>query len=214
MSKTLSITAEPRQDKGTRAMRRLRATGRVPAVMYGHGQEPQMLSLSRHDFDGLLRHGGHGLLDVTVGAATESAVIKDVQFDAFGREILHVDFARVSRDERVVVEVPIVLKGTAPGVAEGGILNWVLHSVDVECPATNIIEQLPVSVASLHLNQALLVKDLKVAEGLTIQHEPDLVVVQVTPPQREVEPAEVEAAAAEPELIRREAKPDEEAAEK
>jgi len=173
-----------------------------------------MLSVNQHDFDGLLRHGAHGLLDVEMDGATESAVIKDVQYDVFGREVLHVDFARISRDERVVVEVPIVLKGTAAGVAEGGVVNWNMHSVDVECPAANIIEQLPVNVAGLKLNQSILVKDLQVPEGLKIMDEPDLVVVQVTPPQREVEPTEIEAVGAEPELIRREAKPDEEAAEK
>ena len=214
MSKSLSIVAEPRTTKGSRAVRRLRTEGKIPAVMYGHGQETVMLSLSQHDFDGLMRHGGHGLLDVQIGSNTESAVIKDVQFDVFGREVLHVDFARISRDERVVVEVAIVLKGTAPGVAEGGVVNWVLHSVDIECPAENIIEQLPVNISNLHLNQALLVKDLQLPEGLTAQQDPELVVVQVAPPHREAEPTEVETAAMEPELIRREAKPDEEAGEK
>jgi len=214
MSKTLSIAAQPRTEKGSRTMRRLRAQGRVPAVIYGHGQEPAHLSIDRHEFDGLLRHGAHGLLDVQVDSNTESAVIKDVQFDAFGREILHVDFARVSRGERIVVEVQVVLKGTAPGIAEGGLVNWVLHSLDVECPAENIIEQLPVNLTNLHLNQAILIKDLQVPEGLTVKHDPELVVVQVTPPQREVEPTEVEPGAAEPELIRREAKAEEEPAEK
>jgi large subunit ribosomal protein L25 len=214
MSKTLTIAAQPRAEKGSRAMRCLRATGRVPAVIYGHGQEPVHLSVDRHEFDGLLRHGGHGLLDVNVGSATESAVIKDVQFDAFGREILHVDFARVSRGERVIVEVPIVLKGTAAGVAEGGVVNWMLHSLHVECPVENIIEQLPVNIANLRLNQALLIKDLQLPEGLTLEHDPELVVVQVAPPQRQAEPSELEAVAAEPELIRREAKTEEEPAEK
>jgi large subunit ribosomal protein L25 len=214
MSKSLSIAAKPREEIGSRAVRRLRAEGRIPAIMYGHGQEPAKLSIDQHDFDGLLRHGAHGLLDVQVDGATESAVIKDVQYDVFGREVLHVDFARVSGDERIVVEVPLVLKGTAPGVQEGGVLNWVMHSVDVECPASNIIEQLAVNISGLRLNQALLVKDLQVAEGLKIKHDSELVVVQVTPPQREVEPTEVEPTAAEPELIRREAKPDEETAEK
>jgi len=214
MSKTLSIAAEPRTDKGSRAVRRLRAEGRIPAVIYGHGQETLMLSLSQHDFSGLLRHGAHGLLDVQVGASTESAVIKDVQFDVFGREILHVDFARISRDERVVVEVAIVLKGTAPGVAEGGVVNWLLHSVDVECPAESIIEQLPVNVSGLHLNQALLIKDLQLPEGLKAMQDGELVVVQVAPPHREAEPTEIEVGAAEPELIRREAKTDEEAEDK
>ena len=214
MSKSLSIAAKSRTETGTRAVRRLRSEGRIPAIMYGHGQDPTMLSVNQHDFDGLLRHGAHGLLDVEMDGATESAVIKDVQYDVFGREVLHVDFARISRDERVVVEVPIVLKGTAAGVAEGGVVNWNMHSVDIECPAANIIEQLPVNVAGLKLNQSILVRDLQVPEGLKIMDEPDLVVVQVTPPQREVEPTEVETAGAEPELIRREAKPDEEAAEK
>jgi large subunit ribosomal protein L25 len=214
MSKSLSIAAEPRSEKGSRAVSRLRAEGRIPAILYGHGEAPTMLSVSQHEFDGLLRHGAHGLLDVQIGSATESAVIKDVQFDPFGKEVLHVDFARISRGERVVVEVQIVLKGTAPGVAEGGVVNWVQHSLDVECPAENIIEQLPVNVSGLHINQALLVKDLQVPEGLTIKHDPELVVVQVTPPQRELETTEVELGAAEPELIRREAKTDEEAADK
>ena len=214
MSKSLSIAAEPRSEKGSRAVRRLRSAGRIPAIMYGHGQEPVMLSVSQHEFDGLMRHGGHGLLDVQMGSGTESAVIKDVQFDVFGREVLHIDFARVSRDERVVVEVPVVLKGTAPGVAEGGVVNWVLHSLDVECPAENIIEQLPVNITGLHLNQALTVKDLQVPEGLTVKHDPELVVVQVSPPQREVEATEADLGAAEPELIRREAKTDEDAADK
>jgi large subunit ribosomal protein L25 len=214
MSKTLSIAAEPRTAKGSRAVRRIRAEGRIPAVIYGHGQDTVMLSLSQHDFGGLLRHGGHGLLDVQIGSETESAVIKDVQFDVFGREILHVDFARISRGERVVVEVAVVLKGTAPGVAEGGVVNWVLHSIDIECPAENIIEQLPINVSGLHLNQALLVKDLQLPEGLKAMQDPELVVVQVAPPHREAEPTELEAGAAEPELIRREAKADEDAEEK
>src|SRR5262245_51195554 len=121
MSKSLSIAAKPRTEVGSRAVRRLRAEGRIPAIMYGHGQDPAMLSIDLHEFDGLLRHGAHGLLDVQMDGATESAVIKDVQYDVYGREVLHVDFARISRDERVVVEVPIVLKGTAAGVAEGGV---------------------------------------------------------------------------------------------
>src|SRR5947209_14570751 len=119
MSNTITIAALPRAETGSRAMRRLRAEGRIPAVIYGHGQDPGLLSVDRHEFDGLLRHGAHGLLDVQVDGAIESAIIKDVQFDAFGREILHVDFARVSRGERVVVEVQVVLKGTAPGALEG-----------------------------------------------------------------------------------------------
>jgi len=214
MSQTQSIAAQPRAEKGSRAMRRLRAQGRIPAVMYGHGQEPAHLSVDRHEFDGLMRHGAHGLLDVQFGDSTESAVIKDVQFDAFGREVLHVDFARISRGERVVVEVQVVLKGTAPGATEGGVVNWLLHSLDVECPAENIIEQLPVNIGNLHLNQGILIKDLQLPEGLTVKHDPELVVVQVTPPQREVEATETDLGAAEPELIRREAKADEEPAEK
>jgi len=214
MAKTLSIAAEPRTNKGSRAVRRLRSEGRIPAVIYGHGQDTILLSLNQHEFDGLLRHGAHGLLDVRMGDATESAVIKDVQFDVFGREILHVDFARISRDERVVIEVPVVLKGTAPGVAEGGVVNWVLHSVDVECPAENIIEQVPVNLTGLHLNHSILVKDLQLPEGLKVMQDGELVVVQVSPPHREAEPTDIDAGTAEPELIRREAKSDEDADEK
>jgi len=88
------------------------------------------------------------------------------------------------------------------------------HSIDVECPAENILEQLPINISGLRLNQSLLVKDLQLPEGLKAMHDPELVIVQVAPPHREAEPTEIDAGAAEPELIRREAKADEDADEK
>jgi large subunit ribosomal protein L25 len=207
MSKVTAIAAQPRSDKGTRASRRLRNEGLVPAVLYGHGETPAMLSVTARDLENLLRHGGHGLLNVECNGKTESAVIKEVQFDTFGVHPLHVDFSRVSAGERVRTEVEVVLKGTSPGVANGGVLNFMMHSLEIECPAENILEQLPINISGLELNKSILVKDVKLPEGMKILNDPDVVVVAVAPPVAEAETAPSEAGVAEPEVIRREAKP-------
>lgn len=205
MAQAHSIPVKPRDQKGTRAAKRLRAAGEVPAVLYGHKEAVVPLAVSLEKLENLLRHHAHGLIELDLGGKTESAVIKELQWDTFGREILHVDFARVSKDERVSIEIPIVLKGSAPGVNEGGVLEQPLHSIEIECPANNIQESVIVNVNNLHLNQSVLVRDLKLIDGVTTRLDPEQVVVQVVPPAEEREEEEAEAGeAAEPELIRRE----------
>lgn len=206
MGEIAVLSAAVRSDRGSRAARRLRATGKLPAVLYGHKQENIALTVDNEQVAGLLRHGAHGLLEIDVNGVKESAVIKELQWDPFGKELLHIDFSRVSRDETVTIEVPVVLRGTAPGIAEGGVLDHVLHSIEIECPAIDIQEQVVVSVNQLHLNQAILVRDLTLRPNIRATNDPDAMVVQVVIPQEEVEEEKVESAAAEPELIRREAK--------
>jgi large subunit ribosomal protein L25 len=209
MAETSVIEAKIRGERGTRAAKRMRAQGRIPAVVYGHKQEVLAVSVDNDQIVSLVRRGAHGLLELDIEGAKESAVIKDMQWDVFGREVLHVDFARVSADEKVTLEVPITLRGTAPGIGEGGVLEHVLHSIEIECPATNIQQNVVVSVNGLHLNQSVLVKDLKFIEGVRTLADPDQVVVQVVVPTVvEEEPAAAEAPA-EPEVIRREGKEEE-----
>jgi large subunit ribosomal protein L25 len=114
-----SIKGQPRQLSGTRAARRLRKTGMVPGIMYGHGEEPQAVSVPLHELDLVLQHGTH-LLELDLGGTPQRVLIKEVQYDHLGIEPLHVDLARVSLDERVSVTVPLVLRGDPKGVKEAG----------------------------------------------------------------------------------------------
>lgn len=209
MSETSVITASRRTARGSRAVNRLRDEGKIPAVLYGHKEEVVSLVVEQAQIEALLRKGAHGLLEVDLGGAKESAVIKEMQWDVFGKRVLHVDFARVSKDEKIVVDVPIVLKGTAPGAAEGGSLDQPLHTIEIRCAAGAIQEQVVVNISGLHLGQAILVKDLELNEGAEAVADPDQVVVHVTRQavEEEGEAAEV---TAEPELIRREKAEEEE----
>lgn len=213
MSEMMVIKAVSRQERGSRAARRIRAEGRVPAVLYGHHEEVLSLSVDGGEIDHVVKTHAHALLELHVDGTPESAIIKDCQFDFLGREILHVDFARVSKDERIKMDVQVVIKGVAPGVAEGGVVDQHVHHLAIECPVNAITEQVVVNINHLHLDQAVLVKDLVLQEGTKVLADPDLMVVQIVKPRAMSEEPAVpaEPGAAEPEVIRREAK--EEAAE-
>lgn len=212
MAQTVVVKVKPRTGSGSRAARRLRAEGLIPAVLYGHKQEPVSISVDEDQVRALLRHGAHGLLEVDIDGVKDSAVIKEMQWDHLGNEVLHVDFARVSKDERIELVVPIILKGSAPGTAEGGVVEHVLHRLEVESRADNILQEIIVNINTLHLGNAIHVKDLALGDGTTTAVDPDQVVVQVVKPTLEEEPEPgAETTGAEPELIRREGKEEEEA---
>lgn len=210
MSESMTIKATTRKERGSLAARRIRAEGKVPAVLYGHREEVLALTVDEHDIGHVLKTHAHALLDLHIDGQPESAIIKDCQYDVFGRFILHVDFARVSKDERIRMDVQVLIKGVAPGIAEGGVIDQHVHKLEIECPANNITEQIVVNVNHLHLNQQVLVKDLALQEGTKVFADPDLMVVQVVPPkvQSDEPTAAGEPGAAEPEVIRREAKDD------
>jgi large subunit ribosomal protein L25 len=127
-----------------------------------------------------------------------------VQWDHLGKEVLHIDFERVSADERIHVSVPIELRGVAPGVTGGGVLDQPMHELAIECPAIAVPESIRVNVGELQLGAAIHVRDLHLPEGVTATGDPDAVVVHVTLKQTEPEPTAAPAAgAAEPEIIGR-----------
>ena len=135
----------------------------------------------------------------------EKALIRDLQWDPLGHDILHVDFARVAADERITVDVRLELKGTAPGVTAGGNLDQPLHNLEVECLAIAIPESIRVNVSELQIDSVLKVRDLVLPPGVTTKIDPDTVVVIVHPPivEEEAAPAAAEAEQAEPEVIGR-----------
>jgi len=137
------------------------------------------------------------------GAANDSALISEIQWDALGSEILHLDLIRVSKDEAVSVNVAIELRGEAPGTNEGGVLDHVLHQVEIECRADSIPDRLAISVNNLHVGDTLTVGDLELPDGAKLNAEPDAIVAQCNeaveqPDEDEAIPG---AGAIEPEVI-------------
>ena len=205
MAQRASIKIDKRSATGKWAMRRMRAEGVLPGIVYGHGEAAVPVQLAAADLLGLVKHGAR-LVDLIGEGQPETALIRELQWDVYGTNILHVDFARVAADERIRIEVKITLRGTAPGVEEGGVLNHLMHNVEIECLATEIPDEIKVDVRGLHLEQSLKVSDLVVPPGVKVLADADVVVVQVAKKIEEVvaAPAEGEVVAAvEPEIVGR-----------
>jgi len=133
-------------------------------------------------------------------------LVRDVQWDHLGKEIIHLDFARVSADESIQTEVRLELHGTPPGIAEGGVLEHMIHSLRVTCRATAIPDTLRIELGDIHLNQGVHVRDLVLPEGVTVEADPDLLVLHVVTRAAAPEPTPGEGGtAAEPEVIGRKA---------
>ena len=198
MRETLKV--ELRSTLGKRNNRRLRRSGHVPAVLYGHGQDSVSLAVPKAAIEGALRH--HSRLVDLAGGANESALISDIQWDTFGLEVLHVDFTRASADERIEVEVSIELKGQAAGAKEGGVVEQVLREVQIECPAGSIPDKLVLNISNLALGGSLTCKDLSLPEGATLLTDADEMIVHCVTP-RDEDAGEGVGDGAEPELIGR-----------
>jgi len=215
MSDDISISTEPRAKLGTNESRRLRRSGRIPANVIGHGEEPQAVSISEEAFRPVLTTG-HKVVDLTVAGKVQKALVRDVQWDTFSQFVQHIDFVRVDATERMVVDVPVVLKGTPPGVTAGGVLDQQLHTLSVEAPAVKIPDQIEVRVLDLEIGDSIHVSDIELPPDVAMETDAELIVVQVNEPveipEEDEEPG-IEAAGIEPEVIGREEDDEEDAAE-
>ncbi len=217
MAEAVKIEVEARdpaknKGTGTRVARRLRAQGRIPAIIYGHKQDPVPVHLARESVWEMIKKSTH-LAEISLNGVTETVLVRDVQWDHLGKEIIHLDFARVSADESIETEVRLDVRGTAPGVAEGGVMEVLVHSVRVTCRANAIPDAIRVDVSNLHLDQSLHVRDLTLPEGVTLDADPEQLLVHVTSRAAAPEPTpttEAEAAVQQPEVIKPERKEKEE----
>ena len=194
------LAAENRADAGKGAARRLRAAGRVPAVLYGHGTKPKSLSIDARELGHALRTeaGVNVLLELQVGRARHLALAKEIQRHPVRGTFTHIDFILVRRGEKVHVAVPVHLVGEAPGVREeGGIADQDLYQVNVEAEVTAVPDAVEADVSGLRIGDVLRVGDLKAPEGSTILDDPEASVVSVVPPAVEPAPEEAEEAEAE-----------------
>lgn len=194
------LQVELRDELGTLATRRLRRSGKIPAVLYGHGEENKHLAVTSTSVSTLLRH--HSKTVELAGAISETALVSELQFDALGLEVLHLDLIRVNLQEKVDVTVPVRLHGDAPGVHSGGVLLENLHEVEIRCPAGSIPEFLELRVGTLQVGEHKVAGDLTLPEGVELVTSKDAVVAHIERP-RAADDEEQTAGGAEPEVINR-----------
>lgn len=193
MSET-ALVVETRESTGKGSNRRLRAAGRIPAVLYGQGKASIPLAIDSRSLEKVLKAGGaNTLLDLTVEGrgdlGTPVALVKELQRDPIRGSIVHADLYQVDLSKTVEVEVPIHLTGKARGLDFGGLLEHMLRELRIECLPRSIPEAINVDVTELEVGDVIHVRDLALPAGVTLVSDPDLGVVAVALPQAEEAPA-------------------------
>jgi large subunit ribosomal protein L25 len=193
MADNVDLQAREREERGKNAARRLRASGMVPAVLYGDGATTA-LAVPDKVVDYTLQHlGDNALYDIDLGSGGSTARIVDVQRDPVSGRLVHVDFAPVNMLERIEVTVPVHVVGESPGVEEGGVLQQVAYEVQIETLPGDIPQELTVDVSSLGMNENLTLADLALPDGITLLSDPEEVAATVTAPT-EITEEDLEAA--------------------
>jgi len=198
----LILEANERKTGSKSGRKSLRKSGRVPGVFYSKNNNPIPIDVSEQEINPLVFTGETHLIGLKVASKEFDCIIKDVQFDPVSDRILHFDLLGLKSGEKFDIEVPIVIKGSAVGVKDGGILQHHLHKIEIECLPSNIPQHLEVDVTNLKIGDSIHVSDLKF-EDITILTQASTVVVAVNHPKIEKEPTPEEAAEAptEPEVI-------------
>jgi large subunit ribosomal protein L25 len=217
MATNANLSAQPRSGKGKGDNRKLRVTGKVPAVVYGHGEETRSVALDAHELE--LLFGRVHVENTVISLSIEGekgpikTLVREVQKHPARGEVLHVDFYQIHAGEMIQVQVPIHFIGTPVGVKNGGMLQHTMDELDIRVSADNIPERIDVDVSALTIGDSVHVRDLPVPSGVEVLDDDDRSVCSVIPPQAGVAETVVaapEAAApAEPEVIRRKKEDDE-----
>lgn len=197
-----------RKEDGTKRMRRLRASGQVPAVLYGHKEAAVSLQLTATEVMAVVKHGGK-VVNLK-GGLNESALVREVQWDVWGKSVIHMDLMRVSAGDRVTTSVSVEGKGAAPGSTEGGIVEWVSHEIEIECPAMSVPDVIIIRLEKLHLDGAIHAREVPLPEGAKLLTDPEAVLVHCVAPRTEEVPTPT-GETVEPEIIKKEKKEEGEA---
>jgi large subunit ribosomal protein L25 len=205
MAKQVKLTAERRTALGRSAVRKLKAAGSVPAVMYGSKDKPEALQVSKRDINALLSHaaGENILVELEIAGKSRLALVQEVQHAPLGGAVLHVDFHAVSQDEVIEADVPLEPVGIANGVKNmGGLLEQSLRSLAIECLPRDLPDVIKVDVSALNIGDAIHVREIQLPPGVSTRVQPDLTALSVLAPTVEEEPVAAVEAAAGPEVIR------------
>src|SRR5215469_3949720 len=208
MAKQVKLRAEPRTSVGRSAVRKLKAHGIIPAIIYGGKDKPQPLQVTARDIDALMSHasGENVLVELEIAGekSTRTALVQEVQHSPVSGDIRHVDFHAISMDETIQAEIPLEPVGIANGVKNfGGLLEQSLRSLTVECLPRDLPDRITVDVSALDIGDSIHVRDIQLPAGVTAKAQPELTAFSVLEPSVEEEPVPVaaEGAAAGPEVI-------------
>ena len=220
----VKLEAQKREASGKGAARGMRRAGNLPGVLYGRQNEVIPIQISARGFqDFLHNYGENAFINLEIaGHGTENVMVKEIQRDPVSNQLLHTDLLRIAMDEPITSAASIVLVGSAPGIQEGGILEFPHRQLTLHCLPTLLPEEIEVDISELEIDDRLSVSDISLPEGIEVLDDPNTRVVAVVPPRIEEEPEEgdeleegmeVEAEAdeaTEPELISRRSTDDEE----
>jgi large subunit ribosomal protein L25 len=214
MAVSVTLKATPRAGSGTRHAAKLRKQGLVPAIVYGHKEANVAVAVSAEELDRAIRVLHVRMLALEIDGKPETVLIRELQWDSFGKQMMHVDFERKSATEKVRVNVPVELRN-APKATGGAVLDQPLHALHIECPLGEIPEAIRIDITNLELGHPIHVKELTVPEYVRVLDNPEAVVVQLKLPGLEAAPVVAGAAApaegvAEPEVIKKEKEVEEE----
>jgi len=201
------IEAQRRSNGGKNVNRRLRQSGRIPAIMYGAGKEPLSIAVDPERVTGILfsESGRNTIFTVSVdGKEHANAMVKEYQLDPVKGNLIHADFLEIVMDQLLELAVNIEIVGEAQGVKlDGGIMDLVTRAIEVECLPADIPESIKVDVTNLKINDYIRVKDIQIDPKVKILTDPEVVVVTIVPPIKEEVPVEAPVEAAEPEVIKK-----------
>jgi large subunit ribosomal protein L25 len=183
-----TLEVESREQMGTAHTRRLRLAGKIPVVMYSHGEESKPLTISAVDAAEVVHH--HGMLSVSnkTDGKTALAIIKDIDYSCITQKVMHIDFLEVHAGEKITAEVALSHKGDPAGLGKGGILEQMLHSLSIRCTPENLPEAIIVDVSSLDLDQIIHVNEIPLPEGVAVMTDGKLPAFMVSLPRVDEEP--------------------------
>lgn len=204
-SKDVTLAIEHREKLGTTGSNALRRSGKIPAIVYGHGTAADNIAFDAHAFEELLHHSGRNvIITLTAGSKKQTAMVRELQTDPVSRRIVHVDLQRVSANEAIVARLPVVTTGVADGVRNmGAVMDVVVHEIEIEGPANKIPENVEVDVTSLGVHDHVVASDIVLPAGFKLITPADTVVVTIEPSRtaQDLEEAAAPAEQAEPQVI-------------
>lgn len=204
----LTLEVNRRETTGKSAAKKMRREGIVPAIVYGGDREPVAISVNRRTISDLVTKSEHGIRSVFLLKLSDSdksrhAMIREIEVDPITRELKHVDFIRVNMKQKVHLEIPIHTTGVAKGQKLGGVVDFVMREMEVECLPTAIPDEIVIDISELEIGDAIRIADLTMPEGVKSLADDERVVVTVTAPRAATETTEGEAEEDEPEVIRK-----------
>jgi len=213
---TASLSATSRADTGKGVARKLRSAGRIPGVIYGHARQALSLSIDTHEFKLLLEKVSYRttVFELDLDGAKTNTLIREIQRHPYKKEVLHVDFQELVAGEKVTVSVPLAFVGASIGVKEGGIIDQIMHELSIRVDPMQIPNHIDVDVTALAIGRSIHVGDVTVPDGVDVQDDEDATICTCAAPKEEkaAEPVEGAPVIAEPEVLAKGKKEEEDAA--